>query len=70
MTISVRESGMPQTVSKKLALDERPALDLQAERDEEGGHDIEVCNRDADVVEAAYMSHGHAPVVSIMYLPR
>jgi hypothetical protein len=55
MTISVRELGRPQTVSKKLALDERPALDLQPERHEERGPDIQVCNRDADGVEAAYM---------------
>jgi hypothetical protein len=54
MTISVRESGMPQTV-QELALDERPALDLQAERHEEGGHDIQICDRDADVVEASYI---------------
>jgi hypothetical protein len=41
MTISVRESGMPQTVSKK--------------RHEKGGHDVQICDREADVVEASYM---------------
>jgi len=40
---------------QELALDERPALDLQAQRHEEGGHDIEICDRQADVVEAPYM---------------
>jgi hypothetical protein len=40
---------------QELALDERPALDLQAERHEEGRHDIEICDRDADVVEASYI---------------
>src|SRR5258706_288071 len=40
---------------QELALDERPTLDLQAERHKEGGHDIEICDRDADVVEASYM---------------
>src|SRR6185369_2021589 len=43
---------------QELALDERPALDLQTERHEEGGHDIEVGNGDSDVVEAAYIGHG------------
>jgi hypothetical protein len=55
MTISVREPGMPQTVSRNLALDERAALDLQAQRHEEGGHDVEICDREADMVEASYM---------------
>ena len=40
---------------QELALDERPALDLQAQRHEEGGHDVEICDREADVVEASYM---------------
>jgi hypothetical protein len=40
---------------QELALDERPALDLQAKRHEEGGHDVEVCDCEADVVEASYM---------------
>jgi hypothetical protein len=40
---------------QELALDERPALDLQAQRHKEGGHDVEICDRDADVVEAPYM---------------
>ena len=40
---------------QELALDERLALDLQAQRHEEGGHDLEICDRDADVVEASYI---------------
>ncbi|HYB46248.1 MAG TPA: hypothetical protein VED20_02660 [Streptosporangiaceae bacterium] len=32
-----------------------PALELQAQRHEEGGHDVEICDREADVVEASYM---------------
>ena len=36
---------------QELALDERPARDLQAQRHDEGGHDVDVCNREADVVE-------------------
>ncbi|HEY4852732.1 MAG TPA: hypothetical protein VII22_18245, partial [Streptosporangiaceae bacterium] len=39
---------------QELALDERPALDLQAQRHEEGGHDVEICDREADVAEASY----------------
>jgi hypothetical protein len=39
----------------ELALDQRPALDLQAQRHEEGGHDVEIGDREADVVEAPYM---------------
>ena len=40
---------------QKPALDERPALDLQTERHEQGGHDIKIRDRDADVVEASHM---------------
>ena len=40
---------------QELTLDEHPALDLQAQRHEEGGHDVEICDREADVVEASYM---------------
>jgi hypothetical protein len=34
MTISLRESGMPMTVSNELALHEHPALDLETQPDE------------------------------------
>ena len=44
---------MPQTVSKNFALDERSALDLQAQRHEEGGHGVEICDREADVTRKA-----------------
>jgi len=54
MTISVRAPGRPQTVSKNSRPDERPALDLLAQRHEEGGHDVESCDREADVAEAPY----------------
>jgi hypothetical protein len=30
---------------QELAFDERPALDLQAQRHEKGGHDVEICDR-------------------------
>jgi hypothetical protein len=40
---------------QELALDERPALDLQAQGHEERGHRVEICDRDADMVEASYM---------------
>ena len=40
---------------QEFALDERPALDLQAQRHEEGGHDVEIRDREADVVEASYI---------------
>ena len=55
MTISVRESGMPQTVSKNspstnaLPSTSRPSATKKA------GQDIEICDCDADVVEASYM---------------
>jgi hypothetical protein len=39
---------------QELALDECPALDLQAQRHEEGGHGVEICDREADVIEASY----------------
>src|SRR5262249_41990977 len=52
---------------QELALDERPALDLQAQRHEEGGHDVEICDREADVVEAPYMCHG--PVLPSSHRP-
>jgi len=54
MTISVRAPGRPQTVSKNSRPGERPALDLLAQRHEEGGHDVESCDREADVAEAPY----------------
>ena len=49
---------MPHTVFQELTLDERPALDLQAQRHEEGRHDVEICDRQANVVEASYMDIG------------
>src|SRR5262249_2336659 len=52
---------------QELALDERPALDLQAQRHKEGGHDVEICDRDADVVEAPHLCH--SPVLPSSYLP-
>src|ERR1700683_936302 len=42
---------------QKLALDEHPALDLQAQRDEERRHRVGVCDSDADVVEAWCVRH-------------
>jgi hypothetical protein len=47
MTISVRASGMPQTVSKN-------SPSTNALPHEERGHDIEICDRQADVVEASH----------------
>jgi hypothetical protein len=55
MTISVRASGDAADGVQELALDERPALDLQAQRHEKAGHDIEIGDRDADMVEAPYI---------------
>jgi hypothetical protein len=51
MTISVRESGMPMTVSRNLALHERAALDLETQSDEERRHRVEVVDSDPDMVE-------------------
>jgi len=53
MTISVREPGMPMTVSINSPLHERPALDLETEPDEERCHRVEVRDGDADMVEAS-----------------
>jgi hypothetical protein len=36
---------------QELALQDRPALNLQAQPDEEAGHHIEVRHRDADVIK-------------------
>jgi hypothetical protein len=54
ITISVREPGMPMTVSRN-SLDEHPVLDLHAQRNEERRHGVEVCDGDVDVVEVAYV---------------
>ena len=40
---------------EEFAFDERPALDLEAQRHEERRHEVEICDREADVVEAPYM---------------
>jgi len=40
---------------QELALEEHRALDLEAQGHEEGGHEVEICDRDADVVEASYV---------------
>jgi len=55
MTISVRESGMPQTVSKNSPSTNVLPSTSRPQRHEEGGHDVEICDREADVVEASYM---------------
>jgi hypothetical protein len=52
MTISLRDAD---DGVHELALHERPALDLETERDEERRCCVEVGDGDADVVEA---SHG------------
>ena len=41
----------------KLALYERPALDLEAQPDEERRHRVEVRDGDADMVETSYVRH-------------
>jgi hypothetical protein len=51
MTISVRESGMPLTVSRNSP--RTSALDLKTEPDEERRHRVEVGDGDADMVEAS-----------------
>jgi len=53
MTISVRESGMPMTVSINSPSTNVPALDLETELDEERRHRVEVRDGDADMVEAS-----------------
>jgi hypothetical protein len=57
MTISVRESGMPQTVSMNSAFDENPALDFKSETNEERRNGIEVGDGDADVIERSEFPH-------------
>jgi hypothetical protein len=54
MTISVRESGMPQTVSRNSPPHERPALDLETQPDEKRGHRVQVRNGDTDMIETSY----------------
>ena len=44
---------MPMKVSRKLALDEHPALGLQTQPFEEGHSRVEVGDGDADVIEAS-----------------
>jgi hypothetical protein len=45
----------------ELALHERPALDLEAQPDEERRHRVEVRDGDADMVETSYVRHEVAP---------
>jgi hypothetical protein len=37
----------------ELAVDEHPAFNFKTQPDEEGRHHVDVCDRDADVVEAS-----------------
>jgi hypothetical protein len=60
---------MPDDGVHELALYERPALDLEAQPDEERRHRVEVRDGDADMVETSYVRHevrppGSARVVS------
>ena len=54
MTISVWESGIPMTVSRN-PVDECPPLDLEAQPDEEYRDQVEIGNRDTDMIETFYL---------------
>ena len=48
---------------QELALQNRPALSLEAQPDEEGRHRVEISDGDADVIEVPQRRHGvHPPV--------
>src|SRR3989441_1715484 len=49
----------------ELAFHEHPALNLEAQPDEERRHRVEVPDRDADVVEASNTRHGCPPALSV-----
>ena len=55
MTISVREPGMPMTVSRNSPSTNIRALGLEAQPDEERRHRVEVRDGDADMVETSYV---------------
>src|SRR3982074_3814792 len=52
---------------QELALNEHPALDLEAEPDEEGRHRVEVRDGDADMFSSSYVQPGgHPPIVVLV----
>jgi hypothetical protein len=68
MTISVRDSGMPMTVSMNSPSTNVRALDLEIQVGEERRHRVEVGDGDSDVVELPDVLHDFHPRVLVWSL--